>query len=240
MIPKTIHFIWFGGNPYPEKVQYCMDSWKKHLPDYQFKLWNEETFDINAYPFTRDAYRMKKYAFVSDFVRIYALANEGGIYLDTDVEVLKSFDDLLKERVVLGTDDSGNLTALMAAEKNHPYFRHILGIYENRSFFLDNGELNTEVNNLLLERELANWGFYVENRKQHLRDGIEVFPDDYFHVVSLVSGHTNRTKNSYAIHWHTLLWVSWKTRVIRYLRMKVLVPILGRKLYETLTSFFKR
>lgn len=240
MIPQKIHFIWFGRNPYPEKVQYCMESWKKHLPDYEFKLWNEDSFPIEQYRFTKEAYEEKKFAFVSDFVRIYALATEGGIYLDTDIEVLKSFDNLLGKRVFLGTDDSGNLTALMASEKGHPFFMHILNLYQKRPFLLGNGKLDTEVNNLLLERELTKWGFIVKNETQHLHEGIEVYPDDFFHVVSLVSGKMNKTQNSYAIHWHTLLWVSWKTRLIRFLRMKILVPILGRNLYSKLTSFIKQ
>lgn len=240
MIPKKIHFIWFGRNPYPEKVQYCMESWKKHLPDYEFKLWNEDSFPIDQYRFTKEAYEEKKYAFVSDFVRIYALAHEGGVYLDTDIEILNTLNSFLENRAVLGTDDSGNLTALMASESNHPFFLHILQIYQNRSFKQDNGKLDMEVNNLLLERELQKWGYRVSNIHQELLDGVKVYPDDYFHVVSLVSGKMHKTVNSHAIHWHTLLWVPWKTRFIRFLRMNVLVPILGRNLYTKISHFLKR
>ena len=99
MIPKIIHYIWFGGKPLPEKVEYCIESWKKWLPEYKFVLWNEESFDVNAYEFTRDAYAHRKFAFVSDFVRIFALATQGGVYLDTDIEIIKPLDVFLKERM---------------------------------------------------------------------------------------------------------------------------------------------
>lgn len=240
MIPKIVHYIWFGPNPYPDKVLYCIESWKKHLPDYEFRLWNEETFDVDAFSFTREAYRAGKFAFVSDFVRIHALAKEGGVYLDTDVEVLRDLEPLLSARVVLGTDDSGNLTALMAAEKGHPFFEKILSIYKNRSFRKEDGSMDMEVNNLLLERELAGYGYVLSNLRQHLSEGIEVYPDDYFHVKSLLSGKIHRTRNSYAIHWHTLLWIPWYTRIIRMLRLYVLVPILGGDAYKKMVKIIKK
>lgn len=240
MIPKIIHYIWFGSNPYPDKVRYCMESWKRHLPDYEFQLWNEETFDVKAFSFTREAYEAGKFAFVSDFVRIYALAKKGGIYLDTDIEVLQDLSPLLSDRVVLGTDDSGNLTALMASEKGHPFFERILHIYQNRSFIKPDGTMDMEVNNLLLERELAAYGYVQDNQRQHLSEGIEVYPDDYFHVKSLLSGKVHRTRNSYAIHWHTLLWVPWKTRIIRFLRLYFLVPLMGKSLYSKLSQVLKK
>lgn len=240
MIPKIVHYIWFGSNPYPDKVRYCMESWKEYLPDYEFKLWNEETFDVNAFSFTREAYKAGKFAFVSDFVRIHALAKEGGVYLDTDVEVLRDLGPLLSARVVLGTDDSGNLTALMASEKGHPYFERILQIYQNRSFIKADGAMDMEVNNLLLERELSAYGYVLKNQRQHLSEGIEVYPDDYFHVKSLLSGKVHRTGNSYAIHWHTLLWIPWYTRVLRFIRLYVIVPVFGAKRYQRLTSLLKK
>lgn len=122
MIPKIIHFIWFGGNPFPEKVQYCIESWKKYLPDYQFMLWNEEAFDVTTLPFTEQAYMHKKWAFVSDYVRVYALYKYGGWYLDTDIEIVRPLMSLEQYRLVLGTDEEGFLTALMGSEKTHSHF----------------------------------------------------------------------------------------------------------------------
>ena len=240
MIPKIIHYIWFGGKPLPEKVTYCIESWKKWLPEYKFVLWNEESFDVNAYEFTRDTYAHRKFAFVSDFVRIFALATQGGVYLDTDIEIIKPLDVFLKERMVLGTDDSGSLTAFMAAEAQHPFFTRALDIYKSRLFVLPDGSLNTEVNNLLLQNLLENYGYVKANKEQHLSEGIKVYPDDYFHVVRLTSGKPHRTKNSYAIHWHTLLWIPWTTRVIRFIRMHIIVPVFGEKTYTKWVARLKK
>lgn len=227
MIPKIIHYIWFGDNPYPEKVQYCIDSWKKHLPDYQFILWNEDSFDVNTTIFTRQAFENKKWAFISDYVRIYALYNYGGWYLDTDVEIIRSLDSLSNNRIVLGTDEDGALTALMGSEKGHNYWEKILKHYEKMQFVLPDGSFNTIVNNTYLEDILQNYGYVKKNQYQELSDGIVIYPDDYFHVVSLMKGEKHQTQNTYAIHWHTLLWVPKKTHILRYIRIHFIVPILG-------------
>lgn len=240
MIPKIIHYIWFGGNPFQEKVAYCMETWKKYLPDYEFMLWNEKSFDVNSVRFTREAYENKKWAFVSDYVRIYALYNYGGIYLDTDIEVLRSLDNLLNNRMILGTDDAGYLTAFMASERFHPYWKSILDYYEGSSFVLKDGKLNMEVNNTFLQNELEKYGYRVSNSFQKLKEGIVVFPDDYFHVVSLADGSIHKTENSYAIHWHTLLWISPTRRLIRFVRLNILAPVLGRKLLGKLRKLCDR
>ena len=95
MIPKIIHYCWFGGNPLPADARRCIESWKKYLPDYKIKEWNENNFDINSNQYVREAYEKRKFAFVTDYVRLYALVNEGGVYMDTDVEVIKSYDPFL-------------------------------------------------------------------------------------------------------------------------------------------------
>jgi hypothetical protein len=239
MIPKTIHFCWFGRGEYPEKVKYCMESWKVFLPDYQFKLWNEDNFDLDLSPFVRQAYDNGKYAFVSDYVRVYALKNEGGIYLDTDIEVVKPFQDLLEQRLILGTDESGYLTAFMAAEAEHPYFASLLSLYDRMSFLNPDGSLNTEVNNTWMQNMLEPYGYQRENKFQNLDEGIVVYPCEYFHAKSLTSGKLMTTRNTYCIHHHTLLWVTPKTRMIRWFRMKILVPMLGADRYTAFTNHLK-
>lgn len=239
MIPKIIHFIWFGGNPFPEKVQYCIESWKKYLPDYQFMLWNEEAFDVTTLPFTEQAYMHKKWAFVSDYVRVYALYKYGGWYLDTDIEIVRPLMSLEQYRLVLGTDEEGFLTALMGSEKTHPFWKKMLDYYHNIQFIQSDGSLNMEVNNTYLQKQLLTYGYIIENKYQELAEGIVVFPDDYFHVVSLTTGKRHQTKNTYAIHWHTLLWVSNKTRFIRFVRMKVLAPLLGGNNYNRFAKTMK-
>lgn len=239
VIPRIIHYIWFGNNPYPPKVQHCIESWKRIMPQYEFMLWNESTFDVNKTTFTQQAYSERKWAFVSDYVRIYALYKYGGWYLDTDVEIVKPLSPFEKNRVVLGTDDGGYLTALMGSEPEHPYWKEILNYYESLRF-IDNGTLNMTVNNTYLQDVLYGYGYVVDNILQHLREGIVVYPDDYFHVASLTSGKLHRTSNTCAIHWHTLTWVSKKTKFVRFIRMHILCPILGDRTYTKITSWLKK
>ena len=240
MIPKIIHYIWFGPKPLPKLVRECISSWKKHLPNFEFKLWNEETFDINSSIFTKEAYENKKWAFVSDYVRIWALEKYGGIYLDTDIEIIKPFpEEILLNKVVLGTDDGGYLTALMMSEKNHIFYKEALRMYDEMAFKNKNGKLQMEVNNTHLQNLLFKYGYEIKNEKQTLKNEIQIYPDDYFHVRSLTSGKLNLTSNSYAIHWHTITWVPLKTKVINYLRIKVLVPIFGKSLYGRISKKLK-
>src|SRR4051794_6708390 len=120
-IPKIIHYCWFGRGDYSDLVMKCMKSWKAYLPDYKIVLWNEDNFDVNMNDFVRQAYEQRKYAFVSDYVRLYALYQSGGIYMDSDVEVVKSIDEFLHHRAFLGYEKTELLqTGVMAAEKEHP------------------------------------------------------------------------------------------------------------------------
>lgn len=240
MIPKIIHYCWFGHSEYPEKVKYCMKSWKTFMPDYKFVFWNEDNFDLNSVQFVRQAYDAKKYAFVSDYVRIYALKNYGGIYLDTDIEVVKSFDNILNSKAVFGTDESGYLTAFMAAEANHPYFIQLLDLYDNMNFLQKDGTMNTEVNNTWMQNILRSYGYQKKNVMQNLEQGIIIYPCEYFHAKSLTSGKLMDTENTYCIHHHTLLWVNTKTRIIKFVRMRIVVPILGAEKYTKLVERIQR
>ncbi len=221
-----------------------MDSWKKYMPEYQYMLWNEESFDIKSNTFTKQAYENKKWAFVSDYVRIYALNKFGGWYLDTDVEILKPLSPFENNRIVLGTDHDGALTALMGSEPFHPYWETILKKYNKMNFVHDDGTLNMVVNNTYLQEELQKYGYRKINCQQVLENGIVVYPDDYFHVANVELGTLHKTKNSYAIHWHTLLWTSEMSRFNRYLRLHILKPIFGvdkfMNVYKKLTKWLKR
>lgn len=143
MIPKIIHYCWLGEDPYPEKIQRCIDSWSKHLPDYEFVLWNKQRFDIHSVKWVEQAYNAKKYAFAADYIRAYALANYGGIYLDSDVEVLKSFDNLLELPYFMGTERyalSGTIeAAVVGAEPHHPFYEKLLAHYDGREFIKADG-----------------------------------------------------------------------------------------------------
>jgi len=144
MIPKIIHYCWFGGKVKPQSVQRNIEIWHQKLPDYEIKEWNESNFDINFNSFTKEAYESKKYAFVSDIARLYALVKEGGIYLDTDVEVLRSFDDLLDRDYFFGREYSGVIgTATMGAAKENPIIEGFLDTYRDRHYINEDGIQNT-------------------------------------------------------------------------------------------------
>jgi len=243
MIPKIIHYIWFGGKSFPDKVQKCIDSWHRYMPEYEFKLWNEETFDVNSVEFTKQAYANKKWAFVSDYVRMYALNKFGGWYLDTDIEILKPLAPFEDKRLVLGTDHDGALTALMGSEPSHPYWAQMLEAYDNMNFVKEDGSFNMVMNNTYLQGILGSYGYVFENKHQELKDGIVVYPDDYFHVANNEKGTIHKTQNSYAIHWHTLLWASDMSHATRWFRIHVMKPILGEenfmRVWEKMKKAFK-
>ena len=147
MIPKVIHYCWFGGNPLPELAQKCIASWKKYCPDYEIKEWNESNFDLNCCDYVREAYEAKKWAFVSDVARLYAMVHEGGIYMDTDVEVIAPLDSLLQYHAVSGFETEHSIpTGLMACEKGNPMFTEFLNEYKTAHFLLPDSSLDQTTN----------------------------------------------------------------------------------------------
>ena len=135
MIPKKIHYCWFGGNPLPEMARHCIDSWKKYCPDYEIKEWNETNFDLHFNDYVWEAFQAKKWAFITDVVRLHALVTEGGIYMDTDVEVVKPLDSLLQYEAVSGFEAEARIpTGLMACEKGQRLFVELLHDYEGSTF----------------------------------------------------------------------------------------------------------
>lgn len=241
MIPKIIHYCWFGPAEMPVLVQSCITSWRKHLPDYEFMFWNENNFDLNSISFTKEAYLAKKYAFVTDYVRVFALEKYGGIYLDTDIEVIKSFNDLLESRAILGFEDGISLTALMGCEKHHPLVCKLLSFYKFLPFNRQNGSLEMTTFNVWMERILKeDFKFKANGCKQMCFEGIEVFPCEFFHAKSLVTGELMRTDKTYAIHHHTLLWISKKTKIVKFFRQNIFVPLFGRSIYIWVSDIVKK
>ena len=143
MIPKVIHYCWFGRNPLPPLAVKCIESWKKYLPDYEIKEWNEDNFDVYTNQYTTEAYQAKKYAYVSDYARFWALYNEGGVYFDIDVEVIKPLDDLISKGSFMGCEKDGDGAytypevapgLIVGCEPNHPIIKELFYIYEGFSF----------------------------------------------------------------------------------------------------------
>lgn len=147
MIPKKIHYIWLGGNKKSKLIEKCIASWKKYCPDYEIIEWNENNFDIGSNKYLKEAYEAKKWAFASDYIRLYVLYTEGGIYMDTDVEVLKPLDRFLECKAFSGFERKDAIpTGIMACEKGNEIFKELLSYYTDKSFYNEDGSMNQTTN----------------------------------------------------------------------------------------------
>lgn len=207
MIPKVIHYCWFGHGEKPELARKCIESWKKFCPDFEIKEWNESNFDINQCAYVKEAYNAKKWAFVSDYVRLYALVQEGGVYLDTDVEVIKPIDELLKLIAFSGFETSHAVTSgIIAAESNLPIFKELLHEYSKIHFIKSDGEMDLAPNIIRITKTMVNHGLKMNNQKQTILD-MTIFPKDYFCPKSPKTGDINLTPNTYTIHHYSGSWL---------------------------------
>ena len=222
MIPKKIHYCWFGRNTLPESAVKCIESWKKYLPDYEIKEWNEDNFDLNKYPYVKEAYENRKFAFVTDVVRLYALYNEGGVYMDTDVEVLKSLDPFLKHHAFSGFEDEENVpTGIMAAEKHSKWALDNLNHYDNLHFVKEDGSLDITTNVVTITNYMLNHGLKQNNTYQDFPELITLYPKDYFCPKSYKDGKIYLTENSVTIHHFAGTWVDEIDKSIREISNKL-------------------
>lgn len=207
MIPKTIHYCWFGRGEMPELAQKCISSWHKHMPDYEYKLWNEDNFDVNSVPYTKEAYEARKYAFVTDYVRLWALYTEGGVYMDTDVEILKPLDDLLHLSAFTGYEGSKTrppVTGLMASESGGEWVREQLDSYKDVHFVKEDGSYDTTTNTIRISTIMRNNGF-VQDGKYGVYKDLHVFPTEYF-CPRQTTGEYLLTENTYCDHHFMGTW----------------------------------
>lgn len=232
MIPKKIHYCWLGGNIIPLETKVLISTWKKKMPDYEIKCWTEKNFDVQSVKWVRQAIENKKWAFAADYIRLYALYHEGGIYMDTDVEVFKPFDEFLKYSFFssveyhkefetegkprLGDDflpkikgdtipNMGILSALMACEPGNAYIKQCLDFYDNQSFVRENGSLYTDI--IIpdfLAREAIPYGFRYKDETQYLKDNMVVFDSSVF-----AGDYICQTPDSYALHY---CYGTWRDR----------------------------
>ncbi len=180
MIPKIIHYCWLSGEDFPPSVQKCIQSWKSILHDYEFILWDTKRFDINSVKYVKEAFEAKKYAFASDYIRLYALYNYGGIYLDSDIEVYKSFNELLNNKAFTGFEDEANIGAWMfGSEKGNPLFRELLDYYNGKSFIFPDGSYNMTANVVPVTNTLLKYGLKPNGRFQDLGN-IVIYPREFF------------------------------------------------------------
>ena len=217
-IPKKIHYCWFGGNPLPELAQKCMASWKKYCPDYEIIEWNESNFDINCCDYVKEAYEAKRWAFVSDVARLYALVNYGGIYMDTDVEVLKPLDDILQYDAVSGFEAEDRIpTGLMACRVGQVLFKELLDDYENAHFIRKDGTYDTTTNVTRITNTCLKYGLKLDNTLQTV-NGFTLFPSDYFCPKDSETKELHLTDNSMTIHHFDGSWVTEEQKLQKVLK----------------------
>lgn len=233
MIPKVIHYCWFGRGQMPKLALKCIESWKKYCPDYEIKEWNEDNFDIDMYPYVREAYNARKFAFVTDVVRLYALYHEGGIYMDTDVEVIKPLDSLLAYDAVSGFESEAQIpTGLMACRDGHPLFKELLDEYNGIHFVRPDGTLDTTTNVIRISNTCRKYGLRLDNTLQTVR-GFTLLPKDYLCPIEHEGHRLRLTENTLCIHHFAGSWVTgkalWKRRVARLLGSNLTILIIRIK-----------
>ncbi|MEH7884030.1 glycosyltransferase [Bacillus sp. JJ1609] len=213
-IPKIIHYCWFGKGEKPEIVHRCMNSWKQHLHDYQFVEWNEDTFDNNANDYVKEAYQAGKYAFVSDYARVYGLYRYGGIYLDTDVEVFKSFNDLLHHESFWGFEQENYIaTSTIGAAKGNPLVEIFLDSYRGKNFIKKDGSYDDLTNVAIVTDILMKQGLVMNGEYQEFAGLAAFYPQTYFSPYDYINCRNFISENTYAMHHFYKSWLSPKIRL---------------------------
>lgn len=244
MIPKKIHYCWFGGNKMPKSAVKCIKSWKKFFPDYEIIEWNEDNYDVKKNQYIWEAYKMKKYAFVSDFARFDILYHEGGLYFDTDVEVIKNFDKIIQEGGFMGCEVDGsnekqvphgilvNPGLGLAAKPKLDLYKEIIEYYNQQKFLKPDGSMNMETVVTRTTDILMRHGLNDIKGIQKVA-GITIYPADFFNPRNNNTGALQKTENTHAIHWYSQSWVTTTDR----LRSKLTRPfhrVFGEECFEWL------
>ena len=243
MIPRTIHYCWFGGKPLTPLARKCIDSWRRFLPTFEIRQWDEDSFDVNAHPYTRDAYRAGKYAFVSDYARFKILYGQGGLYFDTDVEVIRPMDDILEKGPFMGFELDGadgrmavNPGLGLAAEPGMELFREILEQYDSMSFFAPDGTMDAYTMIPMVTELLARKGLTGNAGIEEVA-GIRVYPASWFNPYDDATGQLKKTADTRTIHWYAKSWCPpeaksrvFLKRMIRRILGTERVSALGNKL----------
>ena len=239
MIPKKIHFCWLSDDPYPDKIAHCIKSWQEQLPDYEIVKWDLRRFPLEKCNWVKQAYESKKYAFAADYIRLYALVTEGGIYLDSDVEVLKSFDSLLDLPYFICKENSpqGIEAATIGAEVGCEWIKKVLDYYENRNFLNEKGEQSIRVlPSIIKEIITQNYAIQeIESPANFLRDAktIYILPSDFFSPKNYVNKKLRITNNTYSVHHFAGTWQpTWKKVLLR-----IWVPLSVK--YPNITNFIR-
>ncbi len=244
MIPKIIHYCWFGRNPLPALAVKCIESWKKYLPDYEIKEWNEDNFDVHSNQYSSEAYEAKKYAYVSDYARFWVLYNEGGLYFDTDVEIIKPLDDIIAKGPFMGCEKDGDGLQnypdvapglIVGCEPKNEIIKELLSIYYTFSFIAENpgastGEYKTVVT--YTSDILIKHGLTTAQDIQQVGD-ITIYPKEYFNPLE----HINQLKitdNTRTIHYYAGTWMPKRYKILR-----AFIRMIDPKLYNVILKLKK-
>lgn len=231
MIPKKIHYCWFGKKLLPKISRKCIASWKKYCPDYEITEWNESNFDVNCCDYTKEAYQTKQYAFVSDVARLHALINYGGIYMDIDHEILKPIDSFLQYKSFCGfMADKYIGLGIFGSVQNLDILKEYLAQYNKSHFIKEDGELDKTIINVTFEELCKKYGFVANNTFQTIKD-ISFFPSEYFYPKNPLTQKTKITENTYTMHHFYSSWYTIKMKII-----VVLVKIFGQDFVEKLSK----
>lgn len=239
MIPKIIHYCWFGKGKKPALAIKCIESWRTYLPDYHLKEWNEDNFDINSNKYVQQAYENKKFAFVTDYVRLFAIYTEGGIYMDTDVQVLNSLDMFLVHPAFSGFENNNYVpTGIMGAEKGSVWAGKLLSSYNNRLFIKQDGCLDLTTNTKIITDAMVKEGLILNNQYQNISNSVVFYPHDYFCPKDHGTGVITITINSVCIHHFAMSWLNPRKKLPSNIK-KVLMKIFGVNTVNKIISFLK-
>lgn len=244
MIPKMIHYCWLSGDPFPATIQKCVDSWETTLPDYQLMLWDTNRFDVNSCKWVRQAYENKKYAFAADYLRLYALYHYGGIYLDSDVEVLKSFDDLLDLPYFIGVDSRSKIeAAIIGTEPHNKWIGYCLEYYKDRDFVSPDGKFDMKTLPIIMEeRILTNRRMvHIDSASSfdiHQDMSVYFFPFNYFCSKRHDTGQIQVTRDTYSIHHFAMSWRPGSRIMLTKIK-RLFVRLFGERFYLFVKGLFR-
>jgi len=246
MIPKIIHFCWLSDDDYPSLIKKCISSWQKKLPDYEFILWDTNRFKLESNLWVKQAFYAKKYAFAADYIRLHAVYNYGGIYLDTDIEVLKSFNDLLHLPYFIGSEGDKIIEAgVFGAEKKCEWIKDCLNYYDNRSFIKTDGSLNTLTLPRIMMSQISKNRKTIEipfeniekMKDKYSNDNLIMMTQDIFCAKNQGTGLVKTSKNTYSIHHFAMSWIPKKHLFIPNLKRK-LIKIFSERIILYIINVF--
>ena len=236
MIPKVIHYVWVGGKPLTPLAEKCIESWKKHCKGYEIKRWDETNFDVSSNVFCKEAYENKKWAFVADYIRLKILYDEGGIYMDTDVETIKPLDNYLNNKAFVGLEFTGKIqTGIIGAEKGSNWIKLLLNYYESKHFQNEDGTI-LNMPSVLFVSDLTEkeYNVKIEDKYQELKD-VVIYPHEVFCPDQLTEKKYSVKDETVTVHHFAASWVpkSWLfKRKIKSILKSIIIFFIGQKNFE--------